>query len=224
MIYELKGKLREATGKKLAVFRRKGEIPGVVYGGNMEKNILVFLNGVEFNKVHDKAGGSAIVSLLIEGETQLREVLIKEISRDSVRDTIIHVDFYQIEEGQKLELDIRIKLIGEAPAVKDLQGILVQNIDNVTVRCLPKDIVSEIEVDISSLRTFEDKIFVKDVKFPASFEVMDKPEEVVAMISMPEEEKEEAAPAAVPAEGAAEAAGAPKAEGASAETEKKAEK
>ncbi|MBI5076865.1 50S ribosomal protein L25 [Candidatus Falkowbacteria bacterium] len=220
MVHELKGKLRQAQGKKLIVFRQKGEIPGIVYGQGMEKNILIFLNGVAFNKVFDAAGGSAVVSLLIEGEEKPRDVLIKEISRDPVRDTINHVDFYQFKEGQKLEVDIRIKLVGVAPAVKDLQGILVQNIDNIAVRCLPKDIVSEVEVDVSSLKTLEDKILVKDVKFPASFEVMDNPEEVVAMISVPEEEKEEAPAAAVPAEGAA----ATPAEGVTTEADKKSEK
>jgi large subunit ribosomal protein L25 len=201
MAYELKAKLREAGGKKLAAFRVKGDIPGVVYGPNVKDNLRLFLNAVSLNKIFEQAGGSAIVSLQIEGEPAVRDVLIKEVSRDPVKGAINHVDFYQFKEGQKLEVDVKVKLSGEAPAVKELQGILVQNIDSITVRCLPKEIISEAAVDISGLKTFEDKIFIKDVKFPASFEVLDNLDEVVVMISAPEEEKKEEAPAtAVPTE------------------------
>lgn len=220
MVYELKAKPREAEGKKLAAFRMKGDVPGVVYGPNVKENLRLFLNAVSLNKIFEQAGASAIINLQVEGESAGHDVLIKEVSRDPVKGVITHVDFYQFKEDQKLEIEVKVKLSGEAQAVKESQGILVQNIDSITVRCLPKEIISEVEVDISGLKTFEDKIFVKDIKFPSSFEVMDNPNEVVAMISAPEEEKVEEAPAAaVPSE----TVGAEKTEGAR-ETEAKAEK
>jgi large subunit ribosomal protein L25 len=80
--------------------------------------------------------------------------------------------------------------IGESPAVKEAGAILVKSIDNLEIRCLPKDLPKEIAVDISALKNIEDIIYVKDIKIPEGVEVLQSPETVVAIAEAPRTEEE----------------------------------
>lgn len=91
---------------------------------------------------------------------------------------------------EKIVTEIPLKFIGEAPAVVDLDGTLLVNRDNIEVECLPTDLVHEIEVDISSLKTFDDLIKVADLKIPKGLEVLNDPNEVVASVTPPRSEEE----------------------------------
>lgn len=226
MIYELKVNLRKKSEKS-----KFGEnIVGIIYGPEIKENIAISVGFNEFNKMYDEAGESSLINLTVGDEKNAREVLVKEVDYDPVKDVIRHVDFYQIKKGQKLELAIELVFAGEAPVVKESGAILVKNKDKVNVRCLPKDIISKIEVDLSVLKAFDDKITLKDLKFPETIEVLDELEEVVAIAVKPAEEKEEAAPVQKEPElvgkeeKAAEEAGAAEEETKEQAPEKKAEK
>lgn len=207
MIYELKA----TTRKKGEKYQREAQIPGIIYGPEVKENVMLLIKKHDLEKVYEAAGESSLINLTVEGEKILREVLIKDVAFDTLKDTLSHVDFYQIKRGQKLEIEAELVFIGEAPVVKESGGILVTNFDTITLRCLPKDIVSKIEVDLSGLKTFEDKIQVKDLKLPETVEILTDLGDTIVMVSEPEEEEEEKpAAAAAPVEGAA--AEAPKAE------------
>ena len=76
--------------------------------------------------------------------------------------------------------------LGEAPAVKELGGTLVHNIEEVEVECLPKDLVSHLDVDLSVLKTFEDIIKISDLSIPAKLKILDlNNEQVVAKVLPP---------------------------------------
>jgi large subunit ribosomal protein L25 len=208
MTYELKAKKREIFGKKTALIRQEGFLPAVVYGPEVEGSLSIQLNLIEFEKIFDKAGGSAIISITVEGEDKPRDVLVKALDRDPVKNFPIHVDFYQIKVGQKLEVNVEVVLTGIAAAVKDMGGTLMQSMDQITVKCLPKEIISKMEVDISVLNTFDDKIFVKDVVFPESFEVMHEGDEIIVAVAAPRIEEEKVVAEETPAEGEEGAEGA----------------
>lgn len=222
MFYELKAKLRKEEGKKAAKLRGRDLIPAVIYGPEVKSNIILTLGYNEFKKVYDEAGGNSLIKLAIEGEAKPRETLVKDISFEPLSDRISHVDFYQIKEGQKLEIKVGLRLVGESPAAKNLGGVLFQNMGELAVRCLAKDMISEIEVDISNLVAIDEKITVKDLKVPATLEIMDDLNSAVVIVTLPEEEKMEAPAAAE----MSEAVGVEKKEGeegaeAKAESEKK---
>ncbi|MBU1132348.1 50S ribosomal protein L25 [Patescibacteria group bacterium] len=196
MLYELKAKKRDVFGKKVKELRAKGFIPAIIYGSEVEENVPVYLNSVDFEKIYEKAGSSALINLIIEGEEKQRETLIKDIDFDVVKSNPTHVDFYQIRRGQKLELEAELNFVGEAPAVKELGGVLIKAMDMLSIKCLPQDIVSEFNVDLSVLKKFDDKIKIKDLVIPENIEVLDEPEEVIALVAAPEAEEVVAAPAA----------------------------
>ena len=200
MVHELKAKLRKE--------KEADRLLAVVYGPEIKENKLISLHPVEFGKLYEAAGESSIINLAIEGEAKSREVLIKAVDYTPVRDIIRHVDFYQIKAGQKLEVEVELNFVDESSAVKDLGGILVTNMDKLKIRCLAKDMISELKVSLSALKALNDRIVVKDLVIPDGIEVLSNPGEVIAIVATPEEEKvEEAAQSATPVEGAAAPAG-----------------
>lgn len=184
--------LRKVPGGA-GLMRRHGMIPGVVYG-KKEKPILIEIAESVFNRAYDNAGESTIVDLQIDqGVTS--PVLIKDVQLDPVTDRAIHVDFIRLDMMQEIETTIQLVIVGVSPCVKDSGGILVSSHDELEVKCLPTDLVSEIEVDISTLGQFGDAIHISDIKLPKGITVLDDLKTVVAQVIEPaEEEVEEKAP------------------------------
>jgi len=196
----LKAFERNLTGKKVQKLREEGKIPAVVYGPE-EKNINLAVDYVDFEKIYEQAGESTLVNLEL-GEKKI-PVLIHQVSYHPLTDKVEHIDFYQIKYGQKLTAAVELNFVGVSKAVKELGGILVTNIEEIEIECLPKDLVSEIDVDLSKLETFEDVIFVKDLPIPEGIKVLTDPEEVVASVASSRMEEE--APAKAEESASAEA-------------------
>jgi len=184
--YDLSANTRgEQKAKHL---RNDKKIPAVIYGNDYESRSIA-VNALTFNKVFEEAGESALINLKIDDEPKLK-VLVHDIQIDAVTGGIIHVDFYKVNMKEKIKTAIPIVEIGESSAVVDLEGALITNKDEVEVECLPADLIPEIEVDISVLKTFEDVIKVSDLKVPAGIEILDDSEEVVFLIQPPRSEEE----------------------------------
>lgn len=185
----LECKPRDIIGKKVKTLRSQKQIPAILYGKE-QKNVPIFFDEKKFTSVFDEAGTSTIVSLKVDGESSPRKVLIHEPQFHPVTGKPLHVDFYQVNMKEKIRTEIPIVLIGESEAVKDLEGNLITNKDAVEVECLPDDLISEITVDISVLKTFEDKIFIKDLSIPSEIEILDEPEELLISVTEPRSEEE----------------------------------
>lgn len=179
---------RTETGKQNKIVRRKGELPAVLYGHGVAAQSLA-LSANEFSKVYRKAGESTLVDLAIDGGTPTK-VIINDIQRHPLTNAVIHVDLHQVKMTEKLRAEIVLAFAGEPAAVKELGGVLVKNLDHVKVETLPADLVPEILVDVSSLKTFDDVIHVKDLVLPKGIEVLDKADEVVALVTPPRSEAE----------------------------------
>lgn len=168
--------------------RAAGNIPAVFYGPKAESTPIT-VNGPEFMKVWRQAGESSVITLTGLGEDH--DALIHEISKDPVRDTVTHVDFYVIEKGKKVQVAVPLEFVGEAAAVKTLGGVLIKVIHELEIEAMPKDLPHAIEVDISSLADFDAQIKVSDIKLPAGVTAQIEADEVVALVSAPKEEVEE---------------------------------
>lgn len=194
--YNFTAQQRQVFGKAVKNLRQQSLVPGVVYG-DIKENINIQMDSVKLEKLYNEAGESSIINLQIEGEKEPMEVLIKDVSYDPLLMKINHIDFYKIKRGQKIDAAVGIKFINQSPAVKELGGVLVEALDEVEIRCLPKDLIAEIKVDLSVLKTFDDSVYVKDLKVPAEVEILASLDEVVASVIPPrEEEIEEKAPEA----------------------------
>ncbi|MEK7072478.1 MAG: 50S ribosomal protein L25 [Patescibacteria group bacterium] len=205
MTLKLKADLRSLIGKKAQITRQEGKIPAVVYGHGLEnKNLELDYNS--FDKVFKDGGESTIIDLNIDGETV--KVIVSDVQYDPVKSRYRHVDFHQIKMDEEITANVELKFVGEPKAVKDLGGVLVHNISELEIKCLPGDLVGEIEVDVSKLNTFDDVVTIADLVISDKIEIVGhEPGDVVAIVSRPrEEEKEEvviteAATEAVVAEG-----------------------
>lgn len=181
----------ETSGtKSLKELRKQGQIPAVVYGPGV-KNANIEVDEKEFKKVFHQAGESSLIELHIEKEK--RPVLVHEIQKDPLSDKIIHIDFFQASLKEEVEVAVLLVFEGVAPAEKDLGGTLVKSLLEIEVKALPQNLPHEIKVDISSLKTFQDHILVKDIVLPANVEVLKKPDEIVVAVLPAQNVEEELA-------------------------------
>ncbi|MFZ2681508.1 MAG: 50S ribosomal protein L25 [Patescibacteria group bacterium] len=186
----IEAKTREIRGRKTIALRAEGKVPAVMYGFETEPK-MIELDRNAFVKVYSQAGESTVVDLEIEGVNH--PVLISEIQRDPLTDFITHADFRRVDPKRKIEAKIPFKLVGLAPAVKELGGTLLQTLEELEVMSLPDALVHEIEVDVSKLATFEDIIRVKDLVIPEGIEIKSDLEQAVASVQPPRSEEEMAA-------------------------------
>lgn len=168
--------------------RAEGKIPAVFYGPK-EDATSVTLDEVELLKVYREAGESSIISIK-EGSNE-HEALIHEIQWDAVTQKPVHVDFYVIEKGKKVEVSVPLEFVGESEAVEKLGGVLVKVIHELDIEAMPKDLPQHLEADISVLVDFEAQIHAGDIKLPEGVELLVEPDEVVALVQEPREEEEE---------------------------------
>jgi large subunit ribosomal protein L25 len=184
----LKSILRNEVGRKVGKKRKEGKVPAVVYGHGINPSNL-WINGLDLEKVYRQVGENTIIELEAEGNKKMN-VLIQDIQTDPVSSRVIHVDFFQVRMDEKIEKEVPLEFLGEAPAVKGAGGILVKSLDEVPVKCLPADLPSKIEVDITILKTFNDYIKVKDLAISESVQLLIDPETIVALITPPRSDEE----------------------------------
>ncbi len=171
--------------------RAEGNVPAVLYGPKQE-NTCIFIAENELLKVYKEAGESSVISLK-EGSND-HDVLIHEIKFDAVTCRPIHVDFYAIEKGKKIEVSVPLEFVGKSDAIEILGGSLVKVMHELDIVALPKDLPQNLEVDISVLVDFDSQIKAGDIKLPAGVELDMEADEVIALVKAArEEEPEEAA-------------------------------
>lgn len=179
---------RTVLGKQTKTLRHQGSLPAVLYGHGLSSRPLTIKRN-EFQRVYKSAGESTLVDLALGDETPVKAI-IQEVQRHPVSGAIIHVDLHQVKMTEKLHTEIPLNFIGDAPAVKELGGVLVKNVDEIEVEALPSDLVHEITIDISILKTFDDMIRVKDVTLPKGISLLDNPDDVVCLVTPPRSEQE----------------------------------
>ena len=184
----LKANKREVVGKKVKSLRQKGIMPAVIYGRNTA-SIPISLDDREVNRVLSSVSSSQLLMLDIDGENVT--TLIRDRQYHPVTGSILHIDFYEVSMSEKLRTDINIIIRGEAPAAKNLGGILVTAQETLEVECLPKDLPERFVVDISNLEEIGDSIFVRDIPLPPGVELLTDPDELVIVVSAPVAEEEE---------------------------------
>ena len=188
---KLNAKSRTVTKKQVSELRSQGVVPAVLYGHGLE-NRLVQIDLKEFAALYAINGESTLVDLVVDEQAAV-PVLIHDVTRDTITNVIQHVDFYAVNMSEKVHAEVVVHFVGVSPAVKDLNGVLVKNRDHIAIKCLPGDLVAEVEVDLGALATFEDSIHIEDIILPDTVEVLDSPTLTVATVTPPRTEEELAA-------------------------------
>ena len=207
---QIKASARQPLGKRSRRLLREGKLPAIVYGHNTEATPIT-LDKLEFQKVFVKSGRTHLVDLAIDGRTE--KVLVREIQTHPRRLGPIHVDFYQVNLQEKIEVEVPVHLVGESAAVKRGDADILQPMHSVRVECLPSDIPEAFEIDITPLEEIDMELRVAELKVPQGVTVLDEPDQLLVKIvpkrELKVEEEIPAVEAAVPAEGEAAAEGAP---------------
>jgi len=190
-MFTLSAKKREFIIKKTKRARKPKalkkieNIPAVLYGPEI-KNLNLEINLKEFETVYKEAGYSSLINLNVEGEKKSFLVFIRSISRDPLSLDPIHIDFFQPSLKEEIELKISLVFEGSSPAVKDMNGTFVKNLNEIEVKGKPQDLPKEIKVNIERLKTFEDKILVKDLSLPSNIKVLRNADEIIAFVAPPQ--------------------------------------
>jgi large subunit ribosomal protein L25 len=208
---------RELIGKKVAVLRRSGRLPAVVYGHGMGSE-NVSLDAHEFEQLRRKAGQNALIDLSVDGK-KARPVLVHGVQVHPVNRRPLHVDLFLVRMTEELTVDVPLVPIGTSNAVENLNGTLLHQLESVKVRALPDHLPQSIEYSIESLVDFDAVVKVSDLAIPGDVALLTDPDEVVAKVLASRLQAEAAELAAETAETVAEAAEAAEgAEGAEGET------
>ena len=170
-------------------------IAAVLYGKGVANQSLK-IKKVDFEKIFSASGESNLINLDF-GQGAVK-VLVKDTQRDVLKNTFSHIDFYQVNMKEKINTEIPLHFVGESKAVKELGGMLMREIHELEVECLPSDLVDHIDINISGLNTFEDVITIADIVLPAGFRLIhNNPEDVIVMVVEPKVEVEEVKPVEV---------------------------
>ena len=202
----LQAKPRENAGKGPARrLRAGGFIPAVVYGRHSKtaQPIAVDPLGIK-QAVAAPARLNTLIQLKLDGQGE-KLVLLKDFQLHPVTRELLHADFLEVQEGQRVKVNVPIALVGKAAGVL-VGGILSQARRQIEVWALPTAIPEKIEVDVSHLKMAQ-ALHVNDIKLPEGITIKTTVNYTVAVVSVPE--KEEVVAPAPTAEAAAAAEGAP---------------
>lgn len=197
---------RTVLGKQVKQLRREGKLPANVYGRGLD-SVAIELDAREFQRTLKSHSIRAMFELTIDGEGRARHVILRGLTRKGGTGEPIHADFFQVDLRRKINANVPLRLVGEAPAVRDLAGTLLHSLETVAVNCLPLAIPDAIEVDVSPLKGFDVSMTVADVVAPEGVEILTDPTVVIATVQPPRLRTEAEEEAEAAAEAAAEEAG-----------------
>lgn len=191
----LKAEERKVFGKKIKALRREGIMPGNVYGKGLSSVALqVQLN--DFEKVHKEVGDTGLIELDLNGKTH--PVLVKNLQMNFKSHSPLHADFYQVNMKEKVKTMVPLIIVGEAKAVTDKVGLLLNTLSEVEIEALPDHLAENIEVNVEHLAALDEHITVGDLKAPEGVEILTDPSQTVVKVAelvAPEPEPEPEAPA-----------------------------
>ncbi len=185
---------RRAGAKKL---REAGRVPAVIYGRKTQpKNLEISAIEIE-ELLHHSVSENLLVDLEIEKDSK-RLTLVQEIQHHPLTGKLLHVDFHEVAEDEKVTIMVPVETVGEAVGVKTGGGVLEHVLFKLKVRALPKDLPEVITVDVTNL-DLHHTIHLGEIAPPANVEILGDKKVPVISVAMPKTEEQEAAEAAAAA-------------------------
>ena len=185
---ELQATTREMFGKKVRFLRRQGIIPIHLFGHNVE-SVALQCDAAQLQRVLAQAGKTRLINLKLDKAKRPRNVVVREVQRDLRTGGLLHVDFYQLRMAEKIKVDVPIILVGEAPALKSKENVLSQQLNSLTIECLPNQIPANVGVDLSPLTEAGQAIRVKDLVLDEEVTIHNDPEVLVVKVNLRPREK-----------------------------------
>jgi large subunit ribosomal protein L25 len=173
--------------------RTASRIPAVIYGRQTQPlNLELKVKDFE-DLLHHSVSEAILVDLSIDGpEAAKRLAMVQEIQHHPLTGRVLHVDFHQVAEDEKVTVTLPVESVGEAAGVKTSGGILEHVLFKVKLRGLPKDLPEVIEVDVSHLEVGQ-AIHLGEIKLPPGVDAIGDKSIPVIAVAAPITEAQEAA-------------------------------
>lgn len=187
---KLKVKLRDRTGKEyVKKLRKDGVLPAVLYGPHLKKSLPLEVDMKELRSFLSQSDKAKIITLEITDQKTDKQhnVIIKDSQWDLIKGDLQHLDFYAVTRGETVTTTVPISFVGKSQGEK-IGGIVEHLVRELDLECLPKDLPSIIEVDITPLG-LGDSLSVGDIKVPSGVKVLTHPQEVVVSVVLPAKEE-----------------------------------
>src|SRR5437667_8484648 len=184
---------RRGGAKKL---RDSGRIPAVIYGRQQQaQNLEVNSKDIE-NLIHHSVSENLPVDLAVKDDARPKRLaLVQEVQHHPLSGKVLHVDFHEVAENEKVTVMVPVETVGEAVGVKTSGGVLEHVLFKIRARALPKDLPELITVDVSHLNIGQ-AVHFGEIKAPDRVEIIGDKQIPVISVAAPRTEEEEAAEAA----------------------------
>ena len=182
---------RRAGVKKL---RASGRVPAIIYGRRTSpQNLEIGLNEIE-DLIHHSVSETILVDLAVEGggAQGQRLALVQEVQHHPLSGKVLHVDFHEVAENERVTVTVPVETVGEAAGVKTGGGVLEHVLFKIKVRALPRDLPELINVDVSQLEIGQ-SIHLNEIPLPPGVEVIGDKNIPVISVAAPITEAQEAA-------------------------------
>ena len=174
--------LTNKGGRKRAL--KEGKIPGVYYSHDSKESVSFYIEKNELSQA--QKADTQIFNVSVGGKK--RSVLFKSIQYHPVTDEIIHIDLYGIKMDQLVSVNVAINILGTAKGVTE-GGIVVQNLNEIELECLPMDIPQSIDIDISHL-DIGDSLRCEDIELDDKLNMKTPEDQIIVSVTVPMKEEE----------------------------------
>jgi large subunit ribosomal protein L25 len=194
--------------------RRAGRVPATIYGRQAKPQNLEISAKEISDLIHHSVSENLLVDLSVESDARSKRLaLVKEIQHHPLDGKVLHVDFHEVAENEKVTVHVPVETTGEAAGVKTGGGTLEHVLFKLKVRCLPKDLPEQIVIDVTALEIGK-AVHLGEIKAPEGVEILGDKHITVVAVAAPRAEEEVVATEAVPAAGDVEMTKEKKEEGA----------
>jgi large subunit ribosomal protein L25 len=196
---KLTAERRTATGRSaVRKLKAAGSVPAVIYGAKDKPETLQVSKRDINAMLSHAAGENILVELEIAGKSRL--ALVQEVQHAPVGGAILHIDFHAVSMDEMIQADVPLEPTGTANGVKNMGGLLEQNLRSLAIECLPRDLPDLITVDVSALN-IGDSIHVREIQLPAGVTTRVQPDLTAFSVLAPTVEEEPVAAAVEAATG-----------------------
>jgi large subunit ribosomal protein L25 len=190
---KLTAERRTATGRSaVRKLKAMGVVPAVIYGAKDKAEPLQVSRRDINSMLSHAAGENILVELEIAGKSRL--ALVQEVQHAPLGGAILHVDFHAVSMDEVIQADVPLEPIGIANGVKNMGGLLEQNLRSLAIECLPRDLPDLIKVDVSAL-DIGNAIHVREIPLPSGVTTRVQPDLTVFSVLAPTVEEEPVAAA-----------------------------
>jgi large subunit ribosomal protein L25 len=188
-----RSQVQRAEVKKL---RASGRVPATIYGRQAKPQNLEVVSKEFADLLNHAASENVLVDLSVENDARSKRLaLVQEIQHHPLDGKVLHVDFHEVAENEKVTVQVPVETTGEAAGVKVGGGTLEHILHKLKIRCLPKDLPEQIVLDVTALEIGK-SIHLGEIKAPEGVEIIGDKHITVVAVSAPRAEEEVAAVAA----------------------------